>query len=140
MRIVLDSNIFFSALIKDSILRKIILEYNDYFLFPSFIFQEIKEHKEELIEKTGLEKAEFRTLIKLILKKIKIVPTEVLNEFKDEALEIVKDIDKDDVIFIACALAYENSLIWSEDKKLKKQNKVEVYNTKEIMELIDFKI
>jgi len=44
MSIVLDANILFSALIKDSLTRKIILEYDGLFLFPEIIFEEMKKH------------------------------------------------------------------------------------------------
>ena len=50
MKVVIDSNILFSALIKDSITRRLILEYDDFFLFPSYIFDEIEKHKDELIK------------------------------------------------------------------------------------------
>ena len=109
MRIVIDSNILFSALIKDSITRKIILEYNGYFLFPSFIFEEMEEHKKELLDKSGLKIGEFNNLLELILKKVEIVPNEILKKYKQKALEIVKNIDVTDALFVACALAYSNS-------------------------------
>jgi len=43
MNIVIDANILFSALIKDSKTREIILGYNGYFLFPFYIFIEMKK-------------------------------------------------------------------------------------------------
>jgi predicted nucleic acid-binding protein len=51
LNIVIDSNILFSALIKDSLTRRIILDYDKTFLFPEFIFEEIQKHKEELLKK-----------------------------------------------------------------------------------------
>ena len=45
MKIIIDSNVLFSALIKDSVTRKIILEYGDFFLFPEFIFEEMEKHR-----------------------------------------------------------------------------------------------
>ena len=51
MRIVIDSNILFSALVKDALTRKLILEYKESFLFPSFIFEELEKHKDELRRK-----------------------------------------------------------------------------------------
>ena len=139
MRIVIDSNILFSALIKDSITRKIILEYNGYFLFPSFIFEEMEEHKKELLDKSGLKIGEFNNLLELILKKVEIVPNEILKKYKQKALEIVKNIDVTDALFVACALAYSNSLIWTEDKRLKEQDKIKICNTKEIINLLKLK-
>lgn len=56
-----------------------------------------------------------------------------------EAIRIVKDIDMGDASFIACALLYPDSIIWSDDKALKKQKEVKVLNTKEIIELLSRK-
>jgi len=54
-------------------------------------------------------------------------------------LEIVKDIDPDDVLFVACALAHPNSVIWSDDKKLKSQSKVKILNTRDIINFLEGK-
>jgi predicted nucleic acid-binding protein len=136
MRIVLDSNILFSALIKDARTRKIILEYNDFFLFPSYIFIEMEKYKREIMKKSALNNEEFNKLLHLLLEKVMIIPDEVLLAYKKKAIEIVNDIDPNDVLFVAAALAYPNSIIWSNDKKIKKQVKVKVLNTQEILEVI----
>jgi len=132
MKIVLDSNILFSALIKDSKTRRIILEYDGLFLFPQYIFEEMEEHMDELLQKSKLPKQDFNALLSILLKKVAIVPNEVLLPHKKKAMDIVKNIDKDDALFIACALAYSESVIWSNDKKLKTQKVVGVLNTEEI--------
>ena len=54
MNIIIDSNVLFSALIKNSFTRRIILEYQGLFLFPSIIFEETERHKEELLKKSGM--------------------------------------------------------------------------------------
>ena len=136
MKIIIDSNVLFSALIKDSITRKIILDYDSLFLFPSYIFEEMEKHKKELFLKSGMDEDEFYTLLELILKKVLVIPNEMFVPYRKEALSIVKDIDPDDVIFVACALAYSSSIIWSDDKRLKNQNKVNVLSTKEIKKLL----
>ena len=136
MNIIIDSNVLFSALIKDSLTRKLILDYDGTFLFPSYIFEEYEKHKKELIKKTGMEDADIQKLINLILKKVFIVPNEILDSYREEALNVIGKIDPDDVLFIACALAYENSIIWSDDKKLKNQTRVKVLNTSEIIKII----
>ena len=137
MNIIIDPNPLFSALIKDSSTRRIILEYGGFFLFPSFIFEEMQKHKVELLKKSRMPEEDFDKLLQLILMKVVIVPNEVLVPYKKEAFEIVKDIDPDDVIFVACALAYPNSIIWSNDRRLKEQEKVSVLNTKEIIKLLE---
>ena len=75
---------------------------------------------------------DFDKLLTLILRKVLIVPSSTLLPFKTQALRIIKGIDSDDAVFIACALAYPDSIIWSDDKMLKKQDKVKIVNTNEI--------
>jgi len=88
-----------------------ILEYNGYFLFPSFIFEEMEKHKGELLKKSQMSVKDFNLLLNLLLKKVMIVPTEVLFQYRKEACEIIKNIDPDDAIFIACALAYPENIL-----------------------------
>jgi predicted nucleic acid-binding protein len=136
MNIVLDSNILFSALIRDSKTRQIILECDGRFLFPSFVFTEVQKHKNELLEKSGMIDDDFNGLLDLLLDKMDVVPEGVLLSHKEEAEKIVKDIDPDDALFVACALAYEDAVIWSDDKGLKKQSQVRVMDTAEIIEYL----
>ena len=72
----------------------------------------------------------------MLLQKVSIVPNEVLIPYRKEAYEAVKGIDPDDAIFIACMLAYPNSILWSDDKKLKKLKQTTVLNTKEIIDIL----
>lgn len=133
MNIILDTNVFISALLKDSGTRKIILNYDGFFLCPSYIFIEIEAHKPELLKKSGLRPDEFEALFHLLQKKVLIVPGAVLLPHKAEAVAIVRDIDIDDAVFIACALAYKDSILWSQDKRLKKQHHISVLDTEEII-------
>ncbi|MCU0851585.1 MAG: PIN domain-containing protein [Candidatus Thermoplasmatota archaeon] len=109
-----------------------ILLYTGTFLFPSFIFEEMQKHKQELLEKSGMESKHFELLLTILLQKVHIVPTDVLHPFAKQAYEIVKDIDPDDTLFIACALVYPESVLWSDDKRLKQQTVVPIINTTEM--------
>ncbi|HIH16847.1 MAG TPA: PIN domain-containing protein [Candidatus Diapherotrites archaeon] len=136
MNIVIDSNVLFAALIKDSTTRRLILEFDGFFLFPSYIFDEMEKHRSELLQKSGMTAKEFETLLQLILAKVLIVPAEAFKPHAKEALKIVGSIDPDDSAFFACALAYPGSVIWSDDKRLKKQSKIGVLHTVEIVDLM----
>jgi len=133
MIIVVDANILFSALIKDSKTREIIIYSDECMIFPSYIYDEIKKHKHTLVKKSELPEKDFNKLLQLLFDKIIVVPDNILKKHKYEAIKIAKDIDPDDALFIACALAYPNSVIWSNDKQLKNQSKVRVMNTEEII-------
>lgn len=50
MNVVIDSNVLFSALIKDSTTRRVILEYGGLFLFPALLLDEAQEHLNELLK------------------------------------------------------------------------------------------
>lgn len=136
MKIILDANILFSALIKDSTIRKIILEYDGQFLFPEYIFEEMKKHQEMLYQKTKLDEKEFNQLLQMILTKVLIVPNETLTPYREKARGIMEKIDPNDVLFIACGLAHSGSVIWSDDKGFKKQNVTPTLNTLEIIEIL----
>lgn len=136
MIIIIDANVLFSALIRDSKTREVILNFDEFFLLPSYVFIEMQNHRSELLAKSGLSEKEFNKLLQLMLTRVLIVPNEVLIPYRKIAFEIVKDIDPNDAIFLACALAYPNSVIWSNDKKLKKQSKVNVLGTEEILKLM----
>ncbi len=86
------------------------------------------------MRKSKMNSEDFENLLQLLLKRIIIVSKEDLNHKKEEAIELMKNIDLDDALFIACALASPNSVIWSDDKKLKQQTKIKVLNTFEMME------
>ncbi|MBD3204289.1 hypothetical protein GF327_08400 [Candidatus Woesearchaeota archaeon] len=60
MKIIIDSNVLFSALIRDSTTRNIIFEYDSFFLFPSNIFEEMQEHIDELYKKQRCQKRRLR--------------------------------------------------------------------------------
>ena len=136
MNIVIDSNIIFSALIRPSLTRKLIIDYEGLFLCPSFVFIEYQRHKDYIIEKSRLAKQELDELMKHLRSNVLVVPNASLLPFKEEAKSILKGIDNDDTMFFACALAYPNSIIWSNDKALKLQRRVVVMNTEEIIPLI----
>jgi len=135
MKLVLDTNIFISALLRDSKVRELIVNSPLPLIFPEAILDELRKHEDELLEKSGMLRKDYEKIINTLLTYAKIVPTETLKAYREEALRIVERIDIDDAIFFAAALANTPAIIWSEDKKLKKQDKVIVLNTAEIIQL-----
>lgn len=132
---VVDSNILFSALIKDSITRKLILDSDLIvdFVFPEYMLEEFNKYKDVLIKKSGLTNEEFNEVFELILSNMFIVKKEELKKYAGRDFQIIGEIDEDDSQFVACALAY-NAMIWSDDKKLKLQKEIPIINTKEFID------
>ena len=137
MKIVIDSNIFISALLKDGKVREIILINGaNTFFFPETILEEIKEHKEEILEKSGLSVEDFEDLISRLLNYVIIVPFGKIRMFEEEARQIIGDIDKDDISFIAASLANDSCPIWSNDSHFKQQNKIQSLTTEELLAML----
>jgi len=68
-------------------------------------------------------------------KHTKIVKKEVYKDKTSVAEEVMKEIDRTDSPFLALALVL-NCSIWSNDGHFKHQSLINVYTTKEILELL----
>ncbi len=133
MDLVVDANIIFAALIKESKTYELIFDEKLHLFTTEFFFTEFKEHSEEIREKMGKRGEELNHLLDVLKKKIKLIPLEELLPYVDEAEEISPD--PDDVAYIALALKLRCAL-WSQDRKLKeKQNKVQVYTTADLVKM-----
>ena len=131
MELVIDSNILFAALIKNSATSGILFKHTLY--APEFIFEEFNKYKEYLKDKTKREEDEFEKFFDLFERNVILVPKEEIELFMIEAEKISPD--KKDVLYFALALKLKCG-IWSNDKKLKTQNKVKVYSTEELLKEI----
>jgi predicted nucleic acid-binding protein len=131
MNLVADANILFSSLIKEGKTQELLLDFSFNLFTPEFIFTEFEKHKEEILEKTNRSPEEFNDVFNTLKEVINIVPKEEFKEFIEEAEKITPD--PDDVMYFALALKL-SCPIWSNDKKLKNQDKVRVYTTKELID------
>ncbi|MBS3163575.1 hypothetical protein J4427_02690 [Candidatus Woesearchaeota archaeon] len=134
MEFILDANILFSALIKDSHIRHFLLFSNLSFYISEFTLEEINEHIEIIKEKTGLSASEIKDILDYIIaySNIKIIPLEDFKDYIKQAKTICPD--PDDIMYFALALKLKCP-IWSNDKKLKNQNIVEIYSTKQLLKI-----
>lgn len=135
MKVVIDTNILMSALIKDSTTRKIIVKSNWEFYYPEVSLHEIRKYRSLILQKSGMNEEEFTRLFNRLLSSIKIIPEEYIHKRLDEANKILGKIDPKDVVFLATALSIEDSVIWSDDRHFEKQNKVKLLKTKDIIKL-----
>ena len=142
MKLVVDSNVLFTFFWKDSVFRNIIDNPVDLFS-PEYALEEINRYSSEIIRKTSVSKEHFKKLKQELALKVEFITLEKYSPafpevlktahkfFKHDYEEFVKDID-----FFALALML-SCPIWSNDKLLKRQNNVLIFNTKEIIELVE---
>lgn len=131
----MDTNIILKALIKNSKVRAILLSPNHQFYIPEYAVEEVEKHLPLLIEKTGLSEEDIKLALSIILTNIQVIPSENILAKWNEAEEIMKSIDKGDVPFIAAALSIPCDDIWSDDKDFKRQRRLKVWSTREMMHL-----
>lgn len=132
MELIIDANILFSSLIKNSITAEIIFTYDIKLYSPEYIVEEFLKYQDLIMKKTHRSEEEFTTTMHLLKCVITVISKEEYSKFMKDAEEISPD-EKDTQYF---ALALKLKIpIWTNDSKLKEQEKVKVYSTKEIIEL-----
>lgn len=134
--VVVDTNILLSALISDSKTRSLVVNLDHQLVAPEDIHTEIKDYRGLIREKSGLDHESLETLLNTLFKYIQLVPTEELEPYLEEARNELAEVDEDDVVFLAAALAVDGS-IWSDDKHFQQQDHVPVHTTSEIIRQIE---
>lgn len=134
MKLVVDTNIIFKALIKMSRARAILLNPNHQFYLPEYALEEVERHLSLIRDKSGLSEEEVKLALSILLTNIQVVPAEDILGKWDEAERIIGKIDTGDIPFIALALIIKCDGIWSDDKDLKRQEKVKVWSTSEMIQ------
>lgn len=108
---------------------------NHQFYVPEHAIEETESHVFLVVKKTGLSPSEIRLVLSILLTNMQVVPLgDVLRKW-NEAEKIMVPIDKEDTPFMAAALALRPDGIWSDDKHFKRQSRVKVWSTKEIIKL-----
>jgi predicted nucleic acid-binding protein len=133
MKLIIDSNIVISALIRDSKTREIILDSNIEFFYPEIGLRNLGKHKQLIMKKAGISEYEYNQLYNILFERVVVIKDETFLGKLDQAKEIMGSIDMEDVPFIALALSIENDGIWSDDYHFQKQKDISVYTTEELV-------
>jgi predicted nucleic acid-binding protein len=133
MRLVIDTSILISSLIKDSVTREILLLPFMKFYLPEYALEEIEAHKMKISRLSGLSLDEIDIILNLLLDNISIVPSQTIQPYLKEAERIIGGIDPNDIPFIALALAVDNDGIWSSDKHFEAIKQIKVWKTSDLL-------
>ncbi|MFO8017457.1 MAG: PIN domain-containing protein [Promethearchaeia archaeon] len=137
MKLIIDTNIIFSGLIRASFTRDILLSIDFTFYLPDYYHTELKKYIPLIREKMGVPLEEVKKTVDLVHEQITFVPEEEYSKKMPEAVKIMGQIDEKDVPFIALALSIKNDGIWTNDKHFLKQDKLKVYSTADIIEILN---
>ena len=123
MRIVVDTNIVFSALINSSgTISDLLFNSNRIFQFfaPRIIDDELHKHGDKLARFSGLDPSEISLLKSYLIQRITLIDLEQIGSKSwHKALELTRSIDQFDAPFVALAIEIEG-ILWTGDKALLK--------------------
>ena len=136
MRIVVDTNRILVALISDGLSRAIIVSSEIEFFTVGHVLEEVEKYKTEISAKSGLSVGELNSLIGNFMQNITLISDEKTSCHMDESMRIMGKIDPKDAPIMACAMAFSNDGIWTEDKHFDRQNKVRVWKSKDLLKEI----
>ena len=133
MKVVIDTNVIISILIKLGKPIDLFLKENLEIFAPEFILEELQNNRDMIIRKSKVSEEEISVLFSFLTKKIKFISEKEFISHFDEAEKICPD--EKDIIFFALALHLKCPL-WTNEKRLKKQEVVKVYATHELMQTL----
>ena len=135
MRLVIDTNIVFSALRAGGKTRECITAPVE-LCAPEFFYSEFENHRETILSKTNLDEDQLTTLFALLFENIELVPRSEFADHIPKAREIMESIEPDDVPFLALALSQECD-IWSDDEHFQEQPAVKAWESHDLFRHLD---
>lgn len=116
MRLIIDTNILISALIKNSVTREILLFPSLEFLLPEYALEELEAHKGIILKKSGLSKEEIEIVLSILLDNIIIISASEIRHNLSRAKRI--------------------NGIWSNDKHFENLKEIKVWKTADLFNFI----
>ncbi len=137
MNVVVDANIIISALLGSQKTIHLIIDKNFKFFAPEIIIDEVEKYKEEISNRAGYSLEEFKENLDALLIFIETINSEDYRNFIEEAKKAIENRDIKDSDYLACALAKNAKLIWTNDKDFSSQDLVNWKTTKELLIICD---
>ncbi len=135
MKLVIDANIIFAALIKRGLTAELIISNELQLFAPEFLLEEFSKYQNQILEKTHRSKENFGNFVRILKEYITFIPQKNITPFLEKANAFSPD--PKDSVYLALALALK-SAVWSNDKKLKKeQNHIKVLSTEDLIKKIN---
>ncbi len=121
MKIVVDTNIVFSAILNtESKIGDLLMNSESTFEFISVMYlrEEIEKHENKLMDISGLTQELIKQSVEQVFSCIKFISEEIIPfEIWQKSARLVRDVDMDDIAFVALS-EYEEIKLWTGDKEL----------------------
>jgi len=134
--LVVDANVFVSALIADSATRELVVTLDPELLTPDTVRTEVDNYRGLIADKSGLSTTRVERLTEILFRHVSVQPVEVCVSEMDTAAEALGKTDPDDVPYLACAVAFD-AAVWSDDSDFGEQSLVSHYTTEDVAASFD---
>lgn len=132
MKLVIDTNIIISALIREGLTRKMLLFPGIKLVTPEITFNEIENHIGIISTKSKLIEDDIQRILNMIVKNIETIPEPRWENYYTQAENLIGKKDPKDVPFIAVAYALKVDGIWSNDRDFNSQSLFKIWKTAEL--------
>lgn len=131
--IVLDASVLVACLFKDGRARRVLLSApGARFVAPPDVLEEAEEQVPRIARRLGLAEAEIRAVLRVLSRRIQVVPMVVLRPLEIRARAIARKAgDEADWEYVALSLVAE-APIWSYDHDFRRMRGVRVVSTSEV--------
>ena len=133
MELVADTNVAAAAILKKGMTRELVFHPGLILHSPEYLTTELNKHRAEFIKKSGLDEDSFEKACALVLANVRQAGRQEYLSFETEAKQISPD--PDDYPFLALAMRFGYA-IWSNDRRLKQQKQVKIYDTEELVRML----
>ena len=118
--VVVDTNIFISALIsRNTEILRTLTDSSISFVTTNFLVVELFEHSPRIQEKTHIGREELLKVLSILISQVKLIDDGFISIGSwIEARKLTKEVDLDDIAFVALALEL-GAKLWTRDEKLK---------------------
>lgn len=130
--LVVDANVLFSALLRDSTTRRLILDGGLDLYAPVWLWEEADARRDFLLRKSRLPPAVFDGVWAALRERIETIPVAAMVAHAGEARRRCRDAGAKDAPYVACALAVDGA-IWTHDGALRREAGVPVVTTAELL-------
>jgi len=132
MKLVADANVLFSLVRETSVTRQLVDQFAIELVSPVYVLDELKNHKTELLKKSGQKK--FEAVLEILNRYVQFIELDYFKKQISSVKEIISD--PSDIVYLALAKELD-LVIWSNDTHFKEQSIIHVVNTAELIDLLD---
>ncbi len=101
---------------------------------PEYLLEELEKNKDYVIRKASISNEEFQIVVSLLLRHIRIVPSDEYSSKFKEATEMINDIK--DIAYVACCIALKCEGVWTSDSDFKQKEGIKTFNTAYLLKLM----